>query len=207
MVFNFTNQHQFSSRLFLEGNLLETIKETKLLGTLITSDLKWHSNSEMLIRKAYQRMRMLQKLKSFGVSVEDLKTIYILYIRSILELNCQVWHFSLTQEDEGSFERVQKVACHLILDEAYGSYLQALSMLNLDTLKSRREKLCLKFARKCLKHPKASKMFPLNNESEHNLRHSEKFLVQPSRTDRLLHSSIPQLQRMLNNDHTRKTKY
>ena len=38
------------------------------------------------------------------------------------------------------------------LNEAYESYLQALRMPTLDTLKSKREKLCLIFAIKCLKH-------------------------------------------------------
>ena len=150
-------------------------------------------------------MRMLQKLKSFGVQEEDLRTIYILYIRSILEQNCQVWHFSLTNEDDANLERVQKVACYLILHESYENYVNALQQLNLDSLKSRREGLCLKFAKKCIKHPRASKMFPLNIESEHNLRNKEKFFVQPARTDRLLNSALPQLQRALNLDQTKKS--
>ena len=204
MVFNFTKEHQFSTRLYLEGQLLETITETKLLGTIVTSDLKWHRNSDMLVRKAYQRMRMIQNLKSFGVNIEDLRTIYILYIRSILEQNCQVWHYSLTNEDETNFERVQKVACYLILHESYESYEKALTVLNLETLKIRREKLCLKFARKCIKHPKASEMFPLNSESSYNFRTKEKYVVQKAKTDRLMYSAIPQLQRILNLDHQKK---
>ena len=83
MVFNFTKDYQFSSRLYLGGKLIDTIDETKLLGTIITSDLKWAKNSDMLVKKAYARMRMIQKLKSFGVSREDLVHIYILYIRNL----------------------------------------------------------------------------------------------------------------------------
>ena len=204
MVFNYTNEHQFSTRLYLGGQLLEIITETKLLGTIITSDLKWHKNSDMLIRKAYQRMRMIQKLKSFGVHKEDLRIIYILYIRSILEQNCQVWHYSLTNEDETNFERVQKVACYLILHETYESYEKALIVLNLETLNLRREQLYLKFAKKCIKHPKASKMFPLNSESKYNFRTKEKYVVQKAKTDRLMNSAIPQLQRVLNLDHAKR---
>ena len=40
MVFNFTEDYQFSSRLYLEDNLLEIITSTRLLGTIISSDLK-----------------------------------------------------------------------------------------------------------------------------------------------------------------------
>ena len=143
-------------------------------------------------------MRILQKLKSFKVSKADLVTIYILYIRSILELNSPVWHFSLTKEDETNIERVQKVACYLILHEEYESYNQSLLSLGLNTLKSRREMLSLRFAKKCVKHPKASKMFSLNHQVEKDFRSREKFSVQPAQTDRLLDSSIPQLQRALN---------
>ena len=205
MVFNFTKDHQFCSRLYLEGKLLETVHETKLLGTIITSDLKWERNTDMLTKKAYQRMEMLRKLRSFGVKTEDLVTIYVLYIRSILELNCQVWHYSLTIEDETNIERVQKVACFLILHQNYLNYEQALVTLNLTPLKTRREHLCLNFARKCLKHPTARKMFPQNTKVEFNLRSREKFQVQHTNTDRLLHSSIPQLQRALNKDAIRRS--
>ena len=72
MIFNFNKNHQFSTRLHLENNLLEIIPETKLLGTLITSDLKWHKNTEMMTKKAYKRMTILHKLSSFDVPQDDL---------------------------------------------------------------------------------------------------------------------------------------
>ena len=143
-------------------------------------------------------MQMLHKLKSFNVANEDLVTIYILYIRSILEQSCQVWHYSLTEEDSNSLERVQKVACGIILSQEYSGYEHALRTLNLESLSKRREKLCLKFAQSCVKHPKMSKLFPRNPPISRNLIHREKFHVQPSRTGRLLNSAIPQLQRALN---------
>ena len=160
----------------------------------------------MLVKKAFQRMIILNKLKSFNVSMEDMLTIYKLYIRSIVEQNCQVWHYSLTEEDQTHLERVQKVACKVILQQDYSDYEEALSKLNLDSLFKRREKLCLTFAKKCVKHPKASAMFPLNPVPVHSTRNPEKFHVQPARTSRLLYSAIPQLQRALNLDSSRKAK-
>ena len=203
MIFNFCQDYQFSTRLYIGNSLLDTIHETKLLGTIVTSDLKWNSNTNMLVRKAFTRMQILHKLNSFSVGQEDLKTIYILYIRSILEQNCQVWHFSLSEEDRSSLERVQKVAFKVILQSEYTDYENALEVLQLKTLDERRTDLCLKFAKKSLKQPVASEMFPMNNSSGHFTRKQEKFKVQRARTSRLRDSSIPQMQRLLN-EHTKK---
>ena len=200
MIFNFNESMQFSTRLYLEETLLETIAETKLLGTVLTSDLKWDKNTEMIVKKAYGRMQILHKLVSFKVKRQDLKEIYFLYIRSLLEFNCQVWHFSLTEEDISSIERVQKVACRLILQSEYQDYAHALKTLQLETLEARRYSLSLKFAKKCIKHPKAADMFPVKTTHDYATRNPEKFIVQRARTSRLRNSSVPQLQRALNHD-------
>ena len=200
MIFNFTDDFQFSTRLYLENTLLEIISDTKLLGTVISSDLKWHKNTEMLVKKAYQRMVILRKLCSFKVKEQDLVNIYILYIRSLLEQSCQVWHYTITEEEITDLERVQKVACRIILKNDYLGYDQALEVLELDTLKTRRNKLCLKFAKRCVKHPTAKRMFPLNTPESHDTRDREVFYVQHARTSRLRDSALPQLQRALNAD-------
>ena len=200
MVFNFTEQYQFATRLYLEDRLLDTIQQTKLLGTIIQSDLKWQENTDMLVKKAYQRMLLLHKLYSFNVADVDLVNIYVLYIRSLLEQNCQVWHYSITEEEKSDLERVQKVAVKIILQERYESYEQSLVELNLENLTQRRDKLCLKFAKKCLKHEQTKEMFPLNDDPEYDIRKKQKFYVQFAHTNRLRDSTIPQLQRVLNSE-------
>ena len=200
MIFNFTEDFQFSTRLYMENNLLEIITSTKLLGTIISSDLKWHENTEMIVKKAYKRMIILHKLYSFNIEDQDMVNIYSLYIRSVLEQSCQVWHHSLSEDDITDIERVQKVACRVILGDRYSSYSQALDYLSLEPLTERRQKLCLKFAKKCLKHEKTQDMFPLNQNYDKNTREREKYVVQHARTSRLKDSAIPQMQRMLNNE-------
>ena len=154
----------------------------------------------MLVKKGYQRMLILHRLYSFKIDVSDLVTIYILYIRSILEFSCQVWHFDITEEESSDLERVQKVALKIILQEDYTTYEDALECLNLDTLRRRREKLCLNFAAKCVWHPKAKEMFPINSVYVLTNREREFFYVQHASTSRLRDSTIPQLQRALNLD-------
>ena len=91
MIFNRTKNYQFSTRVHLNGTLLETVTETRLLGTIITTDLSWHKNSESLTKKGYQRMLILRKLYEFNIPQPDLVQIYCMYIRSILEYNSSVW--------------------------------------------------------------------------------------------------------------------
>ena len=145
-------------------------------------------------------MIMLQKLYPFKLSDADMTNIYILYIRSILEQSCQVWHFSITQEERNDLERVQKTACKIILSERYSDYTSALEALNLETLNQRRYTLSLKFAKKCLKYEQTKYMFPLNNTEVADMRQKQKYQVKFAKTSRLLKSSIPQLQRALNDD-------
>ena len=76
-----------------------------------------------------------------------------------------------------------------------------MNYLNLETLSKRRDDLCLRFAKKCLKMDKTKDLFPLNpNTEQDNLRFPEKYLVQYASTGRLLDSAIPQMQRALNAD-------
>ena len=128
----------------------------------------------------------------------DLKQIDILYVRSVLEFICCVWHFDITQAERNEIERVQKVACKIILQDSYQSYENALETLDLENLTERRMNLCLNFAKRCLKFEKTLDMFPLNELNTNHTRSHEKFRVKHAKTDRLKNSAIPQMQRLLN---------
>ena len=118
----------------MNNSKIQEIQETKLLGVFLNNKLNWDQNTKFLVQKANAKMKLLNKLVRFAVPQEDLKTIYILYIRSHLEQNCQVWHSSLTLENVTDLERVQKNALRIILQENYQSYSHALEVLALDSL-------------------------------------------------------------------------
>ena len=83
--------------------------------------------------------------------------------------------------------------------DSYVCYDNALELTKLETLEKRREKLCLNFARSCLKNNISSSFFPLNPSiSEIQTRDREKYYVQKARTERLAKSAIPYMQRLLN---------
>ena len=171
------------------------INSTKLLGTIIQGDL----NTANIVKKVNARMELLRKVASFGTSREELRNIYILFIRSLLEQSATVWHSSLTSDNSNDLERVQKSAMKVIFQENYNGYKYALTILDLETLSDRREQLCLSFAQKCVKNKKTQHMFPLNNKTHNmNTRITEKFQVQYANTGRLKDSSIIYIQTLLN---------
>ena len=118
--------------------------------------------------------------------------IYCLYIRSVLEYNSCVWYSTITQQEKDDLERVQKCSLRLILKEEYIEYNQALDYLELTELSTRREKMALNFAKKCVKSDRFLDLFPLNQS---DTRKSEMYKVQFAR---LQNSTLPAMQRLLN---------
>ena len=201
MVFNFTNNYQFTSRLTLDGGPLKLVEETKLLGVILTNDLKWSKNTDFLIKRANARMEILRKLSSFNAPIKDMILTYFLYIRSILEQSSVIWHSTLTEEDNVNLERVQKNALRNILKDKYENYENARKILKIETLYERRETLLKNFGKKCLKLEQTRELFPLN-EINHTMqtRNKEKYKIVHANTDRLKNSTVPYIQRMLNNE-------
>ena len=200
MVFS-RAQAEFATRLTVNEKLIEKAEVTKLLGVWISEDLLWSRNTAEICRKSFSRLSMLTKLKYVGVPIEDLIDVYILFIRSCAEYCAVVFHSSLTVENTASLERIQKISLRVILGENYVSYEAALEMTGLDSLFDRREKRCLDFSLKCLKHVRNQRLFPRNPylENKNNkIRHREKFVVNFARTGTYRDSAIPYCQRALN---------
>lgn len=204
ILFNFTNNKQFTTDLTVKGEDVEMISESRLLGTIITSDLKWNKNTEKLVSDANRRLKLLHSASKFTRKVSDLKVIYMSFIRSKLEHSAVVWHSSLSENNKKDLERVQKAALKIILKGNYIDYEDALEALGLQTLDKRREIMCLKFAKQCLRNEKAKTMFPLaKNNHSMKTRLNPRFKESHARTNRYQKSAIPFMQRLLNNDHAK----
>ena len=151
-----------------------------------------------IARKFVKKNTLDSQLKYVGVSVEDLLDIFILFIRSVTEYCAVAFHSSLTKEQSDKLEGIQKTCLKVILGEMYVSYTAALEMCNLQTLYERRQKRCLDFAIKSVKHPRNKRLFPLNPVSnDHFLRERQPFEVNFARTDAYKDLTIPYCQRLL----------
>ena len=86
----------------------------------------------------------------------------------------------------------------VILQDRYLDYDNALSELGLSMLTNRREDICLSFAKSCLQNKRTLSWFPMKTEHDHNIRINEKYEVEYANTERFRMSSLPYLQRLLN---------
>ena len=73
IISNFTENFQFTTRLKIKDKPIDVIDSTRLLGTIISNDLKWDLNTANIVKKANARMELLRKVASFGTPTEDLK--------------------------------------------------------------------------------------------------------------------------------------
>ena len=198
MLFNPCRMFDFQPDMELSGEKIELVKKMKLLGVVITEDLKWHENTAHITTKAYRRLWMLRRLKSMGASREVLIDVYNKQIRSILEFAAVVWHAGLKKEDVTKIERVQKSAFAIILGAQYQSYEEACITLNMKHLSERRKILSLKFAKKAAKHPIHSKWFIKNQEENYTRLKKPTYKPVCGRTERFLNSPIPYFTKLLN---------
>jgi hypothetical protein len=123
-----------------------------------------------------------------------------IYVTKIIVCFLEIVEFKTRCHQESyDIERVQRTALKVILGQSYTDYASALNRVGLDTLFDRREKRCLTFGLKCIKHPKHKRMFPLGETSEDvNLRVRNKFKVNFARKSTYQKSAIPYIQNMLN---------
>ena len=76
MVFNEAKTKDFMPSFVMNGNELDVVEETKLLGVVITSDMKWSSNTEYIVSRANRKLWCLRRLKNRGAETVDLN-LYI----------------------------------------------------------------------------------------------------------------------------------
>ena len=119
----------------------------KILGTIITDQISWTENCNLLIKKVNARMQLIRKVWSFGSTPQEMVELWKTFCRSILEQTCVVWDSGLTNKNIEDLERTQKTFVKLIMEEDYRSYTSSLKFLNLETLEKRRKSILLKFAK------------------------------------------------------------
>ena len=196
MYFSRSKTYDFPFEVaFSDNNPLELVTEEKLLGVIVTDDLKFQKNTDYICQKAMKKMWLLRRMKQSGFTVSELLDAYCKEVRSILELAVPVWHSSLTLRQSAQIERIQKTALFLILEHNYVNYDIACTITCLEPLNLRREGICLKFITKNL----ASDSPLLEKHKKHTHTRSQQIVKEfHCRTKAFQKSALPYLASLVN---------
>ena len=90
------------------------ISSAKVLGVIISSDLKWSAHINSITTKAAKRLYLLRQLKRACIAYNDLVRFHCSAIRSVLEYACQVFHCNLPLYLSGEIECIQRRALRIV---------------------------------------------------------------------------------------------
>ena len=156
-------------------------------------------NTDYITSRAYKKLWSIRRLKDKGMNNHDLIDIYNKQVRSTLEFAVPVWNSKLTKQQTKDIERVQKTFLYTLREQDYTHYSESLQFFKMESLATRRQKLCEKFAKKAANHPKHQNWFSLNNQPTRKTRSIKtKYKEPPFNTNRFRDSPIPYLTRLLN---------
>ena len=180
------------SQLTINGTIIETATNHKLLGLQIQDDLKWNAHVENITKKAAKRLYIIRILKRSGLPEDDLISIYISLIRSILDYTCAVWHTRLPCYLVERIECIRKCFFRIIYPDL--SYQDALDLTECPSLEDNRQKLCFKLFNNLITQPgsKLSHLIPCSRYESHGrlLRSGHKLTSYKCRTDRFKNSWV-----------------
>ena len=94
--------------LTIDGCIISVVSHAKLLGLIISEDLKWVLHTDFICKKAAKRLDALRLLKRFSIPSSKLVRVLNTCIRPILEYACQVWHHNLPKYLSDQIERIQR---------------------------------------------------------------------------------------------------
>ena len=148
---DFPQEYKFSN-----GQNLEVVQKTKLLGLILTSDLRWEENTLSICAQVMSKMWLLRRMKILKLESDIIFHYYITEIRVLAEQGVAIWNAGLTRSQEYDLEKIQKSALKIILGDEYHSYEFACEKFEIKSLKERRTELCTSFALKLYKSDRSS---------------------------------------------------
>ena len=197
MMFTTSRTKAFPAEIFLNGKNLEVKQKMRILGVIVSSDLRWEENTDHICKKAYKNMWVLRRMKSLKMDIFTIMDYYMNEVRVYLELAAPVWHSGLTLKLSADIERVQRVAVSVLLGRADFDYGRSCALLGLKPLNVRRQELCKRFAMKTASPGcRHNDLFRIQS-SGHNTR-GEFYREHFCHSNRFYKSALPYLTRTLN---------
>jgi hypothetical protein len=133
-----TYQTHEAGNYTIDNQMLTKVEETKYLGIIISSDLRWNKHVDDIINKASSRLGTIKR--NLGMTSSSTKALaYTIVVRPALEYATSVWNPHLTYQ-ENNIEMIQRRAARFVLNKKYKDPVSEdiRNILKWDSLKIRR---------------------------------------------------------------------
>jgi len=174
MCIDFSRRDSPTALVTSEGEKIELVEHSKLLGLTVQSNLRWDKHISDITRKAATKIHFLIGLKRSGYHERELVTYFAAYIRSQLEYAAAVFHPGLTIQQSEALEMVQIRALAVIYPSI--NYPEALRTAGLQKLSVRRTNMCFELFQQ-IQHEshRLHKLLPPKVKPSYKLRKNRKF--------------------------------
>ena len=189
--------------LYMLNQEIKEVQFHKHLGVYFSEDCSWHKHIDYIKDRAWTRINLMRKFK-YDLDRRALETIYISFIRPVLEYADVIWD-NCTQQEKQDLEKIQIEAARIATGTTKLVSLQKLyEEIGWETLEARRKKHEL-----VLFYEMFYNLSPLylaylvppqvQNVSRYNLRNANNVQTLVSHTSQFFHSFLPSVIRDWNN--------
>ena len=95
-------------RIELNGDELQVVNESKILGLYIMNTLRWNKHIQYICSKASSKLWAMWRLMKLGLEYEVILDCYYKEVRSILEYDAILFHSVLSKKLSKQIEATQK---------------------------------------------------------------------------------------------------
>ena len=179
------------------------VESHKHLGLYLSNDCSWHKHIAYITEWAWYRINILRKLK-FRWDRKSLETIYITFIRPLLEYGDIIWDNG-THQEKTELDKVQNEAARIAAGTTKRVSMDALyKETSWETLKQRRNNHKLSLFYKMMNSLAPTYLTslvpqPVSNLSRFNLRNFNDLQFTNARTNQYYNSFLPSTVRAWNN--------
>ena len=190
MVISFQKEKPNPPPIMIDGENIDRVTVTKLVGPHIQDNLKWDTHIENIVKKVRSKLYFPQKIKRPGAPCEHLLHFYKSVIVPQLEYAAPAWVTSPSKEQRYALESIQKRAFRIILPVL--DYTQALETTGFETLEKRRDNICRIFSKKMtLPGSILSDLLTKKQQTKHCLRRHKQLYLPKCKTSRFKSSFVP----------------
>lgn len=180
------------------GTTIQSGESLKLLGFVFNEGADMSGQFENIKRKFRARFWSLVHLRKSGIVGFELYKMYCVFVRSVIETNCVVYHSMLTRFQSNEIEKMQKRVLRL----CFGfntHYADSCETWNISRLDERRQQAQEKFVQKALQNPRFKRKWFVEREAiQNDLRWRKPYVEKKARTSKYYHSPLLTMQRIAN---------